>query len=218
MSQDKKFYVYVHRYASGPKQGEVFYVGKGKGKRQFSMSGRSCFWKNIADKNGFTSEIVMRFDSEACAFSFERALIKYYGRRKLCNLTDGGEGPSGFKRSEEVNKIVSLKLSGKKRDKSISLKISKALTGRKLSDSHRISMAAQRKGRVVSENQRNDISIALSKSVLRSDGKLFKSMTIAAKETSIFTGSNCYPGRISEVCSGKRKTAYGFTWAYADDV
>jgi hypothetical protein len=41
----------------------------------------------------------MTFSNETCAFSFERALISFYGRDKLCNLTDGGEGSSGAVRT-----------------------------------------------------------------------------------------------------------------------
>jgi len=35
------FYVYLHRYASGPKLGQIFYVGKGCGKRASSRCGRT---------------------------------------------------------------------------------------------------------------------------------------------------------------------------------
>lgn len=95
MSQEKQFYVYVHRYASGPKQGEVFYVGKGKGNRLKSISKRNPHWRNIVNKYGFTHHIMAHFHNEECAFSFERALIAFYGRENLCNMTDGGEGVSG---------------------------------------------------------------------------------------------------------------------------
>jgi hypothetical protein len=94
--KSKKFYVYVHRYASGPKQGDVFYVGKGSNRRALVANRHSNpHWQNVVNKYGFVSEIVIRFQSEACAFSFERAFIKQYGRENLCNLTDGGEGISG---------------------------------------------------------------------------------------------------------------------------
>jgi len=111
---DKKFYVYVHRYASGPKEGQVFYVGKGQGNRQSWVHGRSFHWNNIVNKYGFIPEIVMRFDREECSFSFERALIKFYGRENLCNLTDGGEGVSGRVISDEERKIMSERSTGRK--------------------------------------------------------------------------------------------------------
>lgn len=99
MSEEKKFYVYVHRYASGPKKGDVFYVGKGSGKRAWAVSRRSDYWNNIYRKFGRSVYVLGYFKEEACAFSIEVALIKFYGREKLCNLTDGGDGASGYGRS-----------------------------------------------------------------------------------------------------------------------
>lgn len=88
----KEFYVYVHKYASGPKKGHVFYVGKGKGKRHLRRSGRNQHWERIVDKYGYTSCVLLWFSKEDCAFSLEVAMISFYGRSNLCNMTDGGEG------------------------------------------------------------------------------------------------------------------------------
>lgn len=92
MSKEKKYYVYVHKYASGPKDGRVFYVGKGTGRRAWHKSRRNPHWLNIVNKYGFKSEIVLRFDREECAFSFEVVMISFYGMSSLCNMTSGGEG------------------------------------------------------------------------------------------------------------------------------
>ena len=93
---EKKFYVYVHRYASGPKEGRVFYVGKGSGRRaQRRKREYNPYWQRIADKYGFYVEFVFSSDIEACAFSIEAALIKHYGKSNLTNITDGGDGSSG---------------------------------------------------------------------------------------------------------------------------
>lgn len=43
------FYVYVHKKKTN---GEVFYVGKGSGKRAWSAFGRNSLWKRTADKYG----------------------------------------------------------------------------------------------------------------------------------------------------------------------
>lgn len=91
---DRCYYVYVHRRAT---DGSIFYVGKGKGKRAESKWGRSSHWHNVVNKNGYICEIIKRFDSEACAFSFEKMLISIHGRNNLVNKTDGGEGVSGRK-------------------------------------------------------------------------------------------------------------------------
>jgi hypothetical protein len=88
-------------------------VGKGKGRRAFSSSGRNPHWIRVVKKYGFTSHILMKFEKEACSFSLERALIKYYGRKNLCNFSDGGEGPSGMVHTQEWKDAISEKLSGR---------------------------------------------------------------------------------------------------------
>lgn len=92
MHQEKHFYVYVHRKLT---DGKVFYVGKGSKDRAFVSKGRNRHWKNIVNKHGYSVSIVMRFLKDACARSFEKALIKFYGFENLCNLTNGGEGWHG---------------------------------------------------------------------------------------------------------------------------
>lgn len=111
-AKNKKFYVYLHRYASGPKEGRVFYVGKGSHRRAGSSYGRSKYWHRIKSKYGFTHEIVSRFDSEFCAYSFEKILIGLYGRENLCNLTDGGDG--SFNPTQETRDKISNAISGDK--------------------------------------------------------------------------------------------------------
>lgn len=90
------YYVYAHRKDSG----EVFYIGKGKGRRAWDRYGRNAMWRNVVDKHGITVEIVKSNLDEKSAFDLEIKLIKEYGRRNLnqgtlVNLTDGGEGPAG---------------------------------------------------------------------------------------------------------------------------
>jgi hypothetical protein len=58
---DKKYYVYVHRYASGPKEGQVFYVGKGSGDRAFITKRRNPHWTRIFSKYGRTVDVVKSF-------------------------------------------------------------------------------------------------------------------------------------------------------------
>lgn len=93
--QPATFYVYVHiRLDSN----QVFYVGKGRGKRAGRRTGRNKYWKSIVEKYGFKWQIVERNMSEIAAFNLESALISYYRLMgfKLANLTDGGEGVSGL--------------------------------------------------------------------------------------------------------------------------
>lgn len=111
MSDKKKYYVYVHKYASGPKEGRVFYVGKGKNKRHLSRKDRNRWWHSVVKKYGFTAHILIRLHCENCAFSFEKAFIRHYDRENLVNLTDGGQGSSGI--SDELRGKRSERMIGK---------------------------------------------------------------------------------------------------------
>jgi len=90
----------------------VFYVGIGNKKRPYSKKSRSQFWKNIVNKYDYLVEVVhsdLKID-EAC--DLERYYIKLFGRLdtgsgSLVNLTDGGEGSTGYKHSDET--IVKIK-------------------------------------------------------------------------------------------------------------
>lgn len=105
MSQ-KEFYVYFHRKET---DNEIFYVGKGKGKRAYIKNGRNSYWKNVFDKHGLVVEIHKSGLTEQEALDLEVLLIKELSEKgcKLCNLTDGGEGLSGYKFSEEGKQKIS---------------------------------------------------------------------------------------------------------------
>jgi len=97
------FYVYLHRRAT---DGRVFYVGKGIARRAWTKDNRNKHWHHISKKHGYTVEIVQYGMQEWWAFELERELICSYGRDVLCNLTDGGEGATGVKfTDEQKNKI-----------------------------------------------------------------------------------------------------------------
>lgn len=124
------FYVYLHRRKTDNK---VFYVGKGKNKRAFDKTNRSRWWKSVVDKHGITIEIVFNNLSEEDALQAEKDAIlefRYFGH-PLVNMTDGGEGMSGHKPSEETRAKRSKSLKGKKFSESHRLAIGKARSKRK---------------------------------------------------------------------------------------
>jgi hypothetical protein len=95
------FYTYAH-YTP---QGRLFYIGKGQHGRAHSKHGRSSYWNKIVAKHGSPEvQILANWDTEEEVFSHERLLISCFRDLgyKLCNLSNGGEGPSGMKHSEEV--------------------------------------------------------------------------------------------------------------------
>ena len=100
------FYVYEHWR---PDRGECFYVGKGKGGRANELRhNRNRFHKFIQAKLsrlGTAVEVRIVADglSESDAFTLERERIALWRSdgADLANWTDGGEGPSGYKQSQE---------------------------------------------------------------------------------------------------------------------
>lgn len=84
-----------------------FYVGKGQLARVKRYE-RNAYWKNIAAKYGWHREVVFATKDEQFSFEEEKRLITELGTfedgtlgRWGANLTEGGEGPSGWKPSSE---------------------------------------------------------------------------------------------------------------------
>lgn len=162
---DKQFYVYVHMKNTDD---AVFYVGKGCKSRYTSKNGRSDYWHRIVDKHGYTAEIVKSCLSFDEANEYEVFLIKKLKDDGciLCNLTDGGEGRSGYVMSDDSKKKISKKNKGKKRSEEAKQKMkgNQNALGAKRSAEVRAKMAASKKGnnnligRPVSEETRRKIS------------------------------------------------------------
>ncbi len=137
------FYVYEH---IRPDTGAIFYVGKGSGYRNKSTCDRNRHWKFIVNKaGGFSSKILFYNESEELVLLAEEERIDQLKRLgvKLCNMTKGGEGISGFSHSPETK----LKL------KEIALKRPK----RKLSEAHKQALKRANLGVVFTEERKEKI-------------------------------------------------------------
>ena len=93
------FYNYSHTKPDG----NVFYIGKGKGKRAWFLYNRNTHWQRTVNKHGLPQiKILANWEKEEKAMVFEKFLIasaRYFGF-KLTNKTNGGDGTSGLKRND----------------------------------------------------------------------------------------------------------------------
>jgi len=104
----KQFYVYIHKKPDGT----PFYVGKsGTNRHKTVWRKHNPHHTNIVKKYGPENIIVdlTNCASEQDAFNVEKIYIKQLREAgyKLCNLTDGGDGVGGFKRSEAQKVLIS---------------------------------------------------------------------------------------------------------------
>lgn len=135
------YYIYLHRRESDNK---VFYVGKGRKYRAGSRSGRNSRWTNTYKKHGLVVELVFENLTENEAFELEVETIKemrYHFESTMCNMTDGGEGVSGYK-WEDMSKHPSKGNIGRKRSKESIERLAAAMRGRKR-DSATVARIAQ---------------------------------------------------------------------------
>lgn len=173
-----RFYVYIYldprkpgeyKYGDFEFDYEPFYIGKGSNVRKFDFFiGRNKFCLNKINKIIKTMDclpVVITVKEnliEEDAFTLEIELIKIIGRLNLkrgplTNLTDGGEGFSGYLPTEETR-----------------VKISRANTGLKRTKESRVRMSEAQKGKSLSGETRGKISKAFRKTyVLVKDGRYY---------------------------------------------
>ena len=87
--------------------GTPYYVGKGKKRR-----GLRSYAHNVNCPMDRERILVQEWPSEQDAFEAEKFLISFYGRKDLktgvlLNRTDGGQGMSGYKHTEETKTLLS---------------------------------------------------------------------------------------------------------------
>jgi hypothetical protein len=133
---------YVYRLVSN---GVPFYVGKGKKTKSYNrIDYHLNYWSHNKNKkltnkikklNGiFDIEIIFESSNEMECLNLETQLISEIGRENLCNLTDGGEGVSGFNHSEETKQKISIWRKGK----SLSEETCKKITQNKIGNAYKL--------------------------------------------------------------------------------
>ncbi len=207
------FYTYAH-YTT---EGRLFYIGKGHGRRAYFFHNRNKYWLNVVHKYGNpVVKILAKGLSEAEALIHEIKLIKFYKDLgiNLCNMTDGGEGTSGLKLSDEHKQKISAKLKGRPGKKP------SAETLLKLSLSH-IGIPSKRKGvfGVVRQSPETIAKISLAlKGRLYNVKYKYIGINKNTQESLLCVGNpqiKSYgfdPARVRDCANGKRKTHKGYTW------
>lgn len=125
-----------YTYAYLRKDKTPYYIGKGRKRRAYAPHGKI----QVPPKDRI---LLLKINlSEVKAFKHEKYMIAVFGRKNLgtgilLNLTDGGEGHSGFLQTKESIEKRVKKLKGVKRPEYIGKKISIAKTGTPLSEEHK---------------------------------------------------------------------------------
>lgn len=178
------FYVYSYLRVDG----SPYYIGKGKGYRAFHKS-KDHYIKPPKDESRI--QFIAKNLTEQEALNFEVLLIIKIGRKDLGtgplrNRTNGGEGISGYKHSEETKAKLSLLYKNKPRSprsaetkaklsaalkgringphsEETKAKISKANKGRFISNEERAMRSLAQMGKVLSEEHKKKISDSMKK-------------------------------------------------------
>lgn len=165
---------YFYTYIDVTNDGRPFYVGKGD-LRRIQQRERGQLWCRIAKSHGYSRRVIV-FETlnEQWALEREIELIAQLKTNMLrsveghwgANLTDGGDGTSGFKHTEEAKR-----------------KIREALSKRIVTSETRARIGDLHRGRRHSEESRQKISQSLmgkkhpnravSEAVRRACGKAF---------------------------------------------
>lgn len=184
-----KFYIYEHVRES---DGRVFYVGKGSRYRMTTTQHRSPYWVAVSRKHGWRARAVFRTDDEELAFLAEMELIRK--RRNdgspLTNLTDGGEGLSGYKFPKEVAFARVRGRIGKP-----NLAASRALKGVPKTEEHRRNLSQARMGYRYSDEVRRKMSLRRKGCESPMKGKKHRPESRAAISASITGEKNPFFGR-----------------------
>ena len=192
------YYTYAHYTAD---TNELYYIGKGKGKRAFSSLNRNRWWQRKVNKHGgFAVEILAEWNTEKEALEHEKFLIDCLESTGVC-LTNihksTGKETEGRKLSLGTRKRMSsaaLKrwesLTEEQKEKRSTF-FSELLKGKKKTKQHKANLSKARKGMQIPSTWKQ-IRCTTTNIV-------YPSLTEAALDT------GCDPSHIVKCCKGKLK-------------
>ena len=114
LDKDEPFYIgigTVYKQDLNSKNIKLYY------KRAYSIQNKNKIWNRIFKKSNYEVEIIMESTNYNFIKSKEIEFIKLYGRLDLklgilANLTDGGDGSVGLKRSSEFKENCRKRMTG----------------------------------------------------------------------------------------------------------
>lgn len=212
----------VYRHIRKDKN-EVFYIGIGNSKRPYSKSCRNYHWRNIVKNTPYEIEILAEGLTWEQAIAKEREFISLYGREDLgngtlVNLTDGGEGNTGYVASKTTRQKQSAAKKGRKLSKETKLKISEGNKGKTVSEETRIRYSIAKRGVKRPKQTIEHIEARRASGCFGSrkkpvkclnNGIVYNSATEAAEKLGITNK------HIGTVCNGKRTHTNGYKFEYA---
>lgn len=228
-------YVYLHKK---PSTGDVFYVGKGtQKKRAYRNDGRNPHWHRVVAKYGKEVEIFKSNLEENLAFYLERFLIKIYGKQ-LTNKTDGGEGTCGFKHSEQERANRRKRKLGKPRpdmagENSVFKKYPHLLDRMTGNTNPMKNPVIAEKNAAAKRGKKNPLSSVAQKGIPKpwqqginhwraasivcvETGTTFSYVKEAVFWLKSIGNKKAAHTPLTKCCKGLQKTAYGYTWKYAE--
>jgi len=201
--EDRRFYVYAflrEQSSCNGKKGSPYYIGKGVGRRAWVKGGRR------APSPASTKNIVLlrRNLTESESLDWEQFYIAHYGRIDkntgiLRNLTDGGEGSSGWKASKETRLKMSRSKLGKPLPQKTRENMSRSLLGNQ--------RFLGKKHKQETKKKMANGSVKYIYEFVGPDGEIY--ITDNAKE--LARQHNLNDGHLSQVVHGKRTHHKGWT-------
>lgn len=194
----ENFYVYEHWR---PDKDTCFWVGKGRGRRAYSFKRSSRYNRVIAKlaRMGMRAEVRMVAEalSEQDALNIEMERIAFWRAAgpDLCNVTDGGDGVSGYRHTETVRAEMAARMTGRALSLEARAKLSATKTGRpqkKHTAEHNAKIGASQKGR------RDPIETRLAKkeAALRRGSLSEAAKNKIAKSVKALWGDEAYRSRL----------------------
>lgn len=218
------FYTYFHTRND---TGAIFYVGKGNGRRAFHKR-RNTHWCRVAKKHGYTSHFAMTNLTEVEAFEHERFLISCLRGlgEPLVNMTDGGEGASGYIQPPEVrekHRQLFLKDGGVSLRKANAERRARGIPhpnqGRKLSKEQISAMLGGNPSRMKGKRQSDEAKAKISKASSGEDNPMYgrrfehtheakAKIALASKNRVITAEARLHISQAAKEAWARRKAAY----------